>query len=219
MANIFLHYVLDLWVQHWRKRHARGRVVIVRYCDDFVVGFQYMADARRMRADLEKRVEKFGLMLHEEKTRLIEFGRLPALKLAQRGQRPETFTFLGFTHYCGWTRDGRFVLKRKTQSKRMTSKLKELRRTARRERHAPVVDQHRWLCQVLRGHYAYYGLPSNFRSLWSFYTEVQRLWYRSLSRRSQRSHGWRWFEKLLAQFPLPRPRITRPYDALVVHPG
>jgi group II intron reverse transcriptase/maturase len=220
LANVFLHYVLDLWVQHWRSRNARGRIVIVRYCDDFVMGFQYEADARRMLADLKERVEKFGLMLHEEKTRLIEFGRLPALKRARKGERrPETFTFLGFTHYCGWTRDGRFVLKRKTQGKRMTRKLKELRQRARRRMHAPVAEQSRWLCRVLRGHYAYYGLPSNYPAMHGFYQEVVHLWYRSLRRRSQRSHGWDWFRKLLDQFPLPKPRITHPYDALAARVG
>jgi group II intron reverse transcriptase/maturase len=151
LANIFLHYVLDQWINQWRTRNARGRVVIVRYWDDFVLGLQYADDARRMLTDLKKRLEKFGLKLHEEKTRLIEFGRLPALKLARRGKRPETFAFLGFMHYCGWTRDGRFVLKRKTKSKRMTRKLKELRQQARLRMHAPVAVQHRWLCRVLRG--------------------------------------------------------------------
>lgn len=186
----------------------------MRYCDDFVLGFQYADDARRMLVDLKKRFERFGLRLHEDKTRLIEFGRLPALKLARRGKRPETFAFLGFVHYCGWTRDGWFVLKRKTQSKRTTRKLRELRQQARLRMHAPVAAQHRWLCHALRGHYAYYGLPSNFRSMSGFYMEVRHLWFRSLRRRGQRAHGWDWFAGLLEQFPLPRPQITRPYDAL-----
>jgi len=124
LANIFLHYALDLWVHQWWRRQARGRVTIVRYADDFIMGFESAADARRMLVDLKERLAKFGLLLHEDKTRLIEFGRLPALARQRRGERrPETFAFLGFTHYCGWTRDGRFIVKRKTQSKRLTRKL------------------------------------------------------------------------------------------------
>jgi RNA-directed DNA polymerase len=214
LANIFLHYVLDLWIHQWRKRKARGRVSLVRYADDFVVGFQYRDDGQRMLADLRERMAKFRLKLHEEKTRLIEFGRLPALDHKQRGERRlQTFAFLGFTHYCGWTRDGRFVVKRKTQSKRLTAKLKSLRVEARRRMHVPVRDQHRWLCQVLRGHYAYYGLPSNFRSLKGFLCEVRRTWFRALRRRCQRRLDWDAFEALLGHFPLPTPRITHPCPA------
>jgi len=216
LANIFLHYVLDLWAHQWRKRHARGRVSVVRYADDFVMGFQYEEDARRMLLDLKERLAKFKLTLHEEKTRLIEFGRFPALRRQKRGERrPATFAFLGFTHYCGWTRDGRFVVKRKTQSKRMTRKLEELRVEARRRMHAPVAAQHKWVSSVLRGHYAYFGLPSNHRSLSGFYLEVRRLWYRSLMRRSQRRMTWESYNTLLDRFPLPTPRITASREALV----
>jgi len=211
LANVFLHYVLDLWVHQWRQRTARGRVSLVRYADDFVMGFQYETDARRMLADLRERVAKFGLALHEEKTRLIEFGRLPALDRRRRGRRRcETFAFLGFTHYCGWTRDGRFVVKRQTQSQRLTSKLKALRQDAQQRRHTPIAEQHTWLSQVLRGHYAYFGLPSNFRLLHVFYEQVQRLWFCALRRRSQRGLTWARFRELLARFSLPRPRITQP---------
>jgi group II intron reverse transcriptase/maturase len=213
LANVFLHYVLDLWVHQWRKRTARGRVIIVRYADDFVMGFQYADDARRMLAALKERMAKFQLTLHEEKTRLIEFGRLPALDHQRRGQkRLSTFAFLGFTHYSGWTRDGRFVLKRKTQSKRLTTKLKSLREQARIRRHAPVAEQHRWLCQVLRGHYVYYGLPSNFQALHAFHEQVRLLWFRSLRRRSQRRLTWEGYNVLLQRFPLPTPRITHPCE-------
>jgi hypothetical protein len=129
LANIFLHYTLGLWVHQWRQRHARGRVVIVRYADDFVMGFEDGADAQQMRADLQQRLAGFGLTLHEDKTRLIEFGRLPAIVRRRRGERhPATFAFLGFAYYCGWTRDGQFIVKHKTQSKRMTRKLTALRR-------------------------------------------------------------------------------------------
>jgi group II intron reverse transcriptase/maturase len=213
LANIFLHYVLDLWVHQWR-RHARARVTIVRYADDFVMGFESAADARRMKADLAERLAKFGLLLHEDKTRLIEFGRLPALARRQRGERhPETFAFLGFTHYCGWTRDGRFILKRKTQSTRLTRKLKAVRQEAWRLMHAPLVEQHRWYASILHGHYGYYGLPHNYRALNNFRREIRRIWIGCLRRRSQRSRhmGWKTFDALTARFPLPLPRITHPW--------
>jgi RNA-directed DNA polymerase len=211
LSNVFLHYILDLWVRRWRRHHARGKVIVVRYCDDFVMGFQYGDDARRMLEHLKERMAKFGLELHEEKTRLIEFGRLPALDRKQRGlRRPETFAFLGFTHYCGWTRDGRFVVKLKTLSKRLTVKLKSLRAEARRRMHRRVTEQHEWLCQVLRGHYQYFGVTSNFRSLNAFYQEVRRIWFRALSRRSQRKLTWERYTALLTRLPLPSPSITHP---------
>ena len=217
LANAFLHYVLDLWVHQWRRRHARGRVIIVRYADDFVMGFQYADDARAMAEALRHRVSEFSLTLHEEKTRLIEFGRLPSLARERSGlRRCATFAFLGFTHYCGRTRDGRFVVKRQTQSKRLSKKLQELRQEARERRHTPVTDQHTWLSQVLRGHYAYYGLPSNFRMLRAFSDHVRKLWYRALWRRSQRGLSWERFNAILERFPLPRPTITHP---LLTRPG
>lgn len=216
LANVFLHYVLDVWVQWWRHQRSRGRVVIVRYADDFVLGFQYADDARRMRRELQQRLAKFRLTLHEDKTRLIEFGRLPALERQRRGaRRPETFAFLGFTHYCGWTRDGRFVVKRKTQGQRLTGKLKLLKQEARRRMYAPVADQHRWLSAVLRGHYAYYGLPSNFASIAGLFREVRQLWYRTLRRRCRQQMTWARFAALLETFTLPRPRITHPNRALL----
>jgi len=211
LANIVLHYALDLWVHQWRRRHARGRVSIVRYADDFVMGFERAADARQMMADLKERLARFGLALHEDKTRLIEFGRLPAMARRQRGaRRPDTFAFLGFTHYCGWTREGKFIVKHKTQSKRVTRKLKALRQEARRTIHVPVVAQHRWYSSVLLGHYGYYGVPHNWRALNGFLQEVRRIWFTCLKRRSQknRNKGWDWFEALEACFPLPRPRVV-----------
>jgi group II intron reverse transcriptase/maturase len=215
LANVFLHYVLDVWVHRWR-REASGRVVIVRYADDFVMGFQRARDARRMLEDLRERLAHFGLRLHEDKTRLLEFGRLPALNRKRRGvRRPETFAFLGLTHYCGWTRDGRFVVKRKTQSGRLTRKLKMLRQEARHRMHTPAAGQHRWLAQVLRGHYAYYGLRGNYRSLNTFYQEVRLLWFHTLRRRSQRRMTWRAFGALLERSPLPTPRITHPRPVML----
>ena len=211
LANIFLHYVLDLWVHQWRRRNARGRIVIVRYADDLVMGFENKADAERMLVDLRARLQQFALALHEDKTRLIEFGRLPALRRARHGlPRPRTFAFLGFTHYCDWTRDGRFLVKHKTQSKRITRKLHELRREAWRRMHAPLADQHKWYASVLRGHYAYYGLPHNFRAIAGFQQELRRIWFTCSRRRSQRSHraGWAWFDAITKRYPLPAPRIT-----------
>lgn len=212
LANVFLHYVLDLWVHQWRRRYARGRVSVVRYADDFVMGFESRADAQRMVRDLQTRLNQFGLGLHEEKTRLIAFGRLPAIERAQRGlPRPRTFAFLGFTHYCGWTRDGRFIVKHKTQSKRITRKLNELRRDAWRRMHDCLADQHRWYVSVLRGHCAYYGMPHNWRALAGFRQALRRIWFICLRRRSQRSRrsGWDWFDAVTARYPLPPVRITR----------
>jgi RNA-directed DNA polymerase len=211
LANIFMHYALDLWVHQWRKRNARGRVIIVRYCDDFVMGFQYEADAREMLVQLKERLAKFKLTLHEQKTRLIEFGQLVSELRRKRGaERCETFKFLGFTHYCAWSRDGRFVVMRRTDHKRLTRKLKELRVEARRRMHTPIVLQYQWLCSVLRGHFAYFGLPSNFDRLNAFYRETCGLWYRALNRRSQRRFPWECYLRLLERFPLPTPHITHP---------
>ena len=165
---------------------------------------------------LKERLGHFGLALHEDKTRLIEFGRLPALARQQRGERhPETFAFLGFTHYCGWTRAGRFIVKRKTQSKRLTRKLKALRQEAWRLMHAPLAEQHRWYASILRGHYGYYGLPHNYRALNGFREEVRRIWFNCLRRRSQKGRrmSWEMFDTLTARFALPLPRITHPWAA------
>jgi group II intron reverse transcriptase/maturase len=218
LANIFLHYILDLWVQQWRKSQARGSVIFVRYCDDFVIGFQYEEDARQLWADLSTRLSKFGLSLHEDKTRLLEFGKFAQDRRLRRGQgRPETFNFLGFTHYCGKTQDGRFLVKRKTQRHRMIRKLKQLRVECRLRMHAPLNDQHKWLTSVLRGHYAYYGVPSNFRSLAQFLWEVGKIWLKALRRRSQRSGlNWDRFHDLQRRFPLPNPRITQPWSTASV---
>ena len=215
LANVFLHYVLDLWVHQWRKRHTHGRIVIVRYADDFVMGFQYESDARKMMVALRERVAAFGFMLHEEKTRLLEFGRLSTEQREARGdRRPETFAFLGFTHYCARSRDGRFVVKRRTDRKRLTRKLHTVRTEQRRRMHTPLPEQHRWLCSVLRGHYRYYGLPSNWHALDGFYDEVCRGWFRALRRRSQRGLTWNRFNQWLERFPLPRAGIFHTRETL-----
>lgn len=214
LANVFLHYVIDLWFHRWRCRTATGRAVMVRYADDFVMGFEKGRDAWRMRTELARRLAKFGLMLHETKTRLIEFGRLPAMARQQRNRkRPETFAFLGFTHYCGWTRDGRFMMKCKTQRERLMGKLKALRSEVWRMMHVPLAEQYKRLSRVLQGHYAYYGRPHNIRALETFRREVRNIWIRLLRRRSQKSRNmsWQTFAAMTKQFILPKPRIVHPW--------
>jgi len=199
--------------------------VQVRFCErlgvkfpratHLVMGVQYEADARKMMVALRERLAAFGLMLHEEKTRLLEFGRLSTERREARGdRRPETFTFLGFTHYCARSRDGRFVVKRRTDRKRLTRKLHTVRTEQRRRMPAPLPEQHRWLCSILRGHYRYYGLPSNFQALDGFYREVCRGWFRALRRRSQRRLTWGRFNQWLEHFPLPRAGIFHTREAL-----
>jgi group II intron reverse transcriptase/maturase len=213
LANIFLHYALDLWVQQWRKRHARGKMYIVRYADDFVMGFKYEEDARAMRTALADRLASFGLELHPDKTRVLRFGRFAPEKNACDGRtKPETFDFLGFTHICGKSRKGTFQLWRRTSRKKRTVKLAVLREEMRRRRHVAVADQHRWLSDVVRGHARYYGVPTNARALSSFRNDVEQAWHRALQRRSQRA---RWTaekrERFSERFGLPRPRITHPW--------
>lgn len=210
LANIYLHYVLDLWVAQWQGRHATGRLRLVRYADDFVLTFEKERDAQRMLADLRGRLAEFGLSLNADKTRLIAFGRFAGQRRRERGQgRPETFDFLGFTHYCSKTRKGGFMVKRKTQRKRVTHKLKGLRQEMKRRRHHPVREQRDWLAAVLRGHYGYYGITGNQRAMWRFHQEVQAAWLKALRRRSQRPHlPWTRFKGLLKVFPLPPPRIV-----------
>ena len=211
LANIFLHYVFDLWVAKWRRGQAGGDVIVVRYADDTLLGFEHEKDARRMLSALSDRFGKFGLRLNEDKTRLIEFGRYAAERRAKRGERrPETFNFLGFTHCSSRIKEGRFIVRRKTQRKRMVRKLKELRVEAKQRRHWLMGKQQKWFAAVLRGHYAYYGVPGNFRALSLFAYEVRKLWFWALCRRSQKSlMTWEKFNKLLSAFPLPRP-TTRP---------
>jgi len=213
LANVYLHYALDLWVQQWRKRHARGQVYVVRYADDFVMGFQYESDARAMRAALATRLASFGLELHPEKTRVIRFGRFAQSDCARDGRtKPETFDFLGFTHICGKDRKGAFQLRRRTSRKKRRAKMTALTQELRRRRHHPVAEQYRWLNSVIRGHAQYYGVPTNSRALNTFRDEIQWAWHRSLQRRSQRA---RWTAAKRARFeerfPLPRPRICHPW--------
>ena len=212
LANIYLHYVFDRWVRQWRRRHAHGDMVVVRFADDFVAGFEHQADAQRFLADLRERFAKFSLELHPDKTRLIEFGRFAAERRAKRGVgKPETFDFLGFTHMCGKTRDGRFWLKRKTISKRMRVKLAEVKDQLKRRRHLPIPEQGRWLASVVRGHLAYYAVPGNTDAVAAFRDQVRRLWYQALRRRSQRTRvNWDRMSRIATRW-LPPARIMHPY--------
>jgi group II intron reverse transcriptase/maturase len=210
LANIFLHYALDLWVRQWMRRAATGQMRLVRYADDFLLTFERRADADRVATALAERLAKFGLRLHEDKTRLIEFGRFAATNRRRRSEgRPETFDFLGFTHFCGKTLDGRFMVHRKTQRGRLTRKLKELRRELKRRRHMRLREQHGWLARVLRGHYAYYGVTGNSYGLRRFLTQAVRAWHGAIRRRGQkRRMSWDRFKALLRANPLPPPRLV-----------
>ena len=212
LANVYLHHVFDLWAQHWRKRQAHGDVIIVRFADDIVVGFQHRADAERFQADLVQRFARFNLELNTEKTRLIEFGRFAAENRRRRGLgRPETFAFLGFTHMCGKTRAGRFALRRKTIAKRMAAKLREVNALLEQRRHWPIAEQGQWLGSVVRGHTAYYAVPGNIAAVTAFRKQVTRHWGRSLRRRSQRHRmTWQRMGRLEARW-LPAARITHPW--------
>src|SRR6266568_539271 len=212
LANVYLHYVFDLWAQQWRTRHARGDVLIVRYADDTIVGFQHRSDAERFQRDLAQRLAKFRLGLNAEKTRLIRCGRFAAQQCRERGLgRPETFQFLGFTHYCATTKDGRFLLLRKTISKRMAARLREVRALLMRRRHWPLEAQGRWLASVVRGHLAYYAVPGNIHQVEAFRGEVVRLWYGALRRRGQRHRlNWQRMRRYADRW-LPPVRITHPW--------
>ncbi len=207
LANIYLHYALDLWVARWRRR-CRADVIIVRYADDFVLGFQYRNVAVRFRAELEERLRGFGLEVHPEKTRLIEFGRFACTDRRARGEgKPSTFEFLGFTHYCSHTRHGVFTIKRRTSRTRLQAKLKEIKELLRVRRHSSVPEVGLWLRSVLRGHYRYYGVPHNSRALSCFYDAVCRHWRRALSRRSQKGYvNWERMRRLKRTWLVP-PRI------------
>jgi RNA-directed DNA polymerase len=213
LGNIFLHYALDLWVLDWRKKRANGEVYFVRYADDLVMGFQREQDARAMRTEMSERLAKFGLELHPEKTRVIQFGRFAREDRQRQGlSKPETFDFLGFTHIASIDRAGRFQLKRRTSRKKRRAKLARLRDEVRRRRHDPVPEQHAWISSVLRGHDRYYAVPTNMRALAQFHRAVETLWHRWLQRRSQRG---RWSKETRSafkdRFPLPEPRIHHPW--------
>jgi group II intron reverse transcriptase/maturase len=212
LANVYLHYAFDLWVTTWRKEEARGDVYAVRYLDDFVVGFQYADDARRFQEALIERLATFHLELHPDKTRLIEFGRFADESRRRRGGgKPETFHFLGFTHYCTKTRQGKFRVGRRTQRKRTQAKLKDLKEQLRKRMHMPIAEVGAWLARILRGHYQYYGVPGNSAAMAQYRDRISRLWYTVLRRRSHKGRlRWDQMSQQLRRW-LPTPRITHPW--------
>jgi group II intron reverse transcriptase/maturase len=214
LANLYLHYVFDLWAAQWRRRYARGDVILVRYCDDFIVGFQHKDDAEQFLSDLRKRFHRFSLALHPEKTRLIEFGRWASARRQRRGQgKPETFDFLGLTHMCSTTKRGKVTVRRCTIAKRLRKKLQEVKQTLRERMHWPIEKLGAWLTSVVRGHYRYYGVPRNMGRLWVFRECILRYWCRTLRRRSQRHRlTWQRMYQLATQW-LPEPHIMHPYPA------
>jgi RNA-directed DNA polymerase len=222
LSNVYVHSALDLWAHQWRRRHAQGAVIILRYADAAVVGFPHRHDAEQFLTALQDRLATFALQLHPEQTRLSEFGRYAARSRVSRGQeRPETFTFLGFTHICSTSRNGKCQRRRHTSKKRMRAKLTEIKDTLRRHWHKPIADQGAWLCSVLRGDYAYHAVPLHGRRLEALREQVKWRWLRALRRRSQR-HRMTWERVVrLARRWLPHPRILHPWpDArfAVKHP-
>jgi group II intron reverse transcriptase/maturase len=222
LANVYLHYTFDLWAERWRRREATGDMVCVRYADDIVLGFQHESDARRFRDAMRERLQEFTLTLHPEKTRLIMFGRYAAQQRAERGLgKPETFDFLGFTFICGKSKQGKFLLTRKSRRDRIQAKLKEIKEELRQRRHQPLPEQGKWLRQVVSGFFAYHAVPTNSHALASFHHHVADLWRRSLRRRSQKDlTTWERMAQLADAF-LPRPRILHPWPSdrfAVKHP-
>ena len=222
LANVYLHYVFDLWAEQWRRREAKGKMILVRYADDLVAGFEHEADARRFWDAMRARFERFGLELHGDKTRLLEFGRYAAERRQRRGQgKPETFQFLGFVFICGRTRRGSFQLQRRTRADRMRTRLHEIKQALSQHTHSPLPEQGRWLRQVLTGYFAYHAVPTNLRSLAAFRFCVARIWRRTLSRRSQKARvSWERMNRIAADW-LPQPRILHPWPEqrfVVKHP-
>lgn len=212
LANIYLHYAFDNWATVWQRREARGKMLIVRYADDVVACFEYREDAERFLDAMRERLSKFHLELNMEKTRVLEFGRKAQQARHDRGERrAETFDFLGFTHYCGQTRQGWFRVKRQTARKKMQAKLREIRTELRRRMHDPVPTTGRWLGRLLKGHYQYYGVPFNYRKMESFRYHVLWHWKRALARRSQKAKDTWERAGYLAALYLPIPRIVHPF--------
>src|SRR5499425_836630 len=222
LANVYLHYVFDLWAERWRRREATGDMIIVRYADDFIVGFQHESDARRFLDEMRERLGKFALSLHPEKTRIIEFGRFAAERRKRRGLgKPETFNFLGFTFICGKTHAGKFQVKRKTRRDRMLAKLRMVKEEMRGRMHQPIAVQGKWLWYVVRGYFNYHAVPTNSRALVAFRTEIAKSWHRVLIRRGElTSLNWTRMNRLIDEW-LPKPRILHPWPDkrfAVTHP-
>ena len=215
LANVYLNYVFDLWAERWRRREATGEMIILRYADDIVVGFEHEADARRFWDEMRKRLEDYALSLHPTKTRLLEFGRFADANRARRGLgKPETFNFLGMTFICGRSRRGKFLVKRRTQRSRMRAKLKEIKEELRRRMHQPIPEQGRWLAQVVKGYFGYHAVPTNGRAMAAFRDHIRRLWVRTLRRRSQKDRfAWERMEKLADDW-LPKPCILHPWPSV-----
>jgi group II intron reverse transcriptase/maturase len=214
LANIYLHYVLDLWAEPWRKKRTRGDIIVVRYADDFVIGFQYETDAERFRQELAERFAGFNLELHARKTRVIEFGRFAAENRQRRGEgKPQTFNFLGFTHACDKTRQGRFTVLRRTMAARMRAKLRQIAAELRRRMHADIATTGRWLGSVVRGYMQYFAIPRNLRAVDTFRYWVTRLWRTSLRHRSQKAAvSWEAMNRLVTRW-LPTARVCHPYPS------
>jgi hypothetical protein len=212
LANIYLHYVFDLWANRWRRHEALGNVIVVRYADDIVVGFEHESDARRFQEAMRERLGKFALTLHPDKTRLIEFGRHAVARRRKAGLgKPETFTFLGFTLICGKSRAGRFLVMRKSRRDRMRIKLKQIGEVMQRNRHRSIPQQGRWLAQVVRGWFAYHAVPTNFGSLNAFRNHVINIWRRALRRRGQKDKtDWKRISEIAGDW-LPEPKILHPW--------
>ena len=203
LANVYLHYVLDVWFHKVVLSRLRGRAFLIRFADDFVIGFTNESDSRRVQDVLPKRFGKYGLTIHPEKTRLVPFQKPQRSERRSEPKQPGTFDFLGFTHYWAQSRKGNWVIKRKTASNRFSRSLRAITQWCRRNRHVPLADQHRSLCQKLRGHFSYYGITGNSASLQAFRREATRSWYKWLRRRNNRRLSWAWFNRLLGRYPLP----------------
>ena len=223
LANVFLHYVLDLWTDQWRRKEASGEMMIVRYADDFVIGFRYQRDAQRFLQELRSRMEKFGLTLHPDKTRLIEFGPFARENRQRRGEgKPETFDFLGFTHYCSQSHHGHFLVKRRSIKKRLRATLQAIKAKLRKRMHLPLAEQGQWIRSVVRGWLQYHAVPFNRKALATFHRRVARMWRHVLRRRSQKGRQrwtWRRMYQLIDRW-LPRVRILHPHpsERLIVGP-
>lgn len=220
LANIYLHYALDLWVEKWREKQAQGDVIIVRYADDFVMGFQHKQEAVSFLKELRERLAKFGLELHPDKSRLIEFGRFAAENRKKRGEgKPETFDFLGFTHICARTRKGNyFTVRRKTIAKRMRNKIKTVRAKLMQRRHDPIKELGEYVRSVVKGHFNYYAVPNNKRSIDAFRSAILKSWFQALRRRSQKARRYSWDKfKRMAEAWVPKARILHPYPSQRLH--